>query len=150
MFSNDRDSHRRIFITAWEKARAGHPLEPVEAQIAEIMRQHPEYHAFIEDTERALGRDFPPEQGETNPFLHMGLHLGVLDQLSIDQPPGIRRAYRELLEVTGDPHEAEHRIMDCLAEAIWTSQRHGTLFDATAYLDCVERVSSQGPSSDRN
>jgi hypothetical protein len=140
MFSNDRQSHRRIFITAWEKARAGKPLEPVEAQIVQILRQHPEYQAFISDAEAALEQDFLPEQGESNPFLHMGLHIAILDQLSIDQPAGIRRLYQHLLEKTGDAHEAEHRIMDCLAEAIWTLQRNQAPFDERGYLDCINRA----------
>jgi hypothetical protein len=142
MFSNDRQSHRLTFIAAWAKAQAGKPLEPVEAQIVQILRQHPEYQGLIADGEAALDRDFLPEQGESNPFLHMGLHIVILDQLSIDQPVGIREIYRQLLEKTGDRHEAEHRIMDCLAQALWTLQRNQTTFDEKQYLDCIARVAA--------
>jgi hypothetical protein len=140
MFSNDRQSHRRMFITAWEKAQAGEPLEPVEAQIVQILRQHPEYHGLMSDTETALERDFPPEQGESNPFLHMGLHIAILDQLSVDQPAGIRGLYLQLARTLGDPHEAEHRIMECLAEALWTLQRTQAPFDDAGYLACIKRA----------
>jgi hypothetical protein len=146
MFANDRESHRRTFITAWEKARAGEPLEPVEAQIVQVLREHPEYHRLMTATETTLERDYLPEYGESNPFLHMGLHLAVLEQLSIDQPAGIRRLYGRIMLVTADPHETEHRIMECLAEALWTLQRKQAAFDAASYLKCVERAAGRsGP-----
>jgi hypothetical protein len=146
MFSNDRQSHRRTFIAAWEKAQAGQRLEPVEAQIVQVLRHHPEYHALMTDAEAVLDRDFLPEQGESNPFLHMGLHIAILDQLSIDQPAGIRQLYSNLVRATGDPHEAEHQIMECLAEALWTLQRNQAPFDDTAYLDCIRRAGREiGP-----
>lgn len=140
MFSNDRQSHRRVFIAAWEKAQAGQPLEPVEAQIVQVLRQHPEYQGLMSDTETALDRDFLPEQGESNPFLHMGLHIAILDQLSVDQPAGIRGLYGRLVKATGDPHEAEHRVMECLAEALWTLQRTRAPFDDVGYLTCIKRA----------
>ncbi|EGV20096.1 DUF1841 family protein [Thiocapsa marina] len=140
MLANDRESHRRIFITAWEKAQAGRPLEPVEAQIVEVLRRHPEYHPLMTDADKTLGRDYLPEHGESNPFLHMGLHIAILEQLSVDQPAGIRGLYSRLMQITGDPHETEHRIMECLAEALWTLQRNQAPFDAASYLECVERA----------
>ncbi|QVL48106.1 MAG: DUF1841 family protein [Thiocapsa sp.] len=140
MFANDRESHRRTFITAWEKAQAGQPLEPVEAQIVEVLRRHPEYHRLMTDSETTLERDYLPEHGKSNPFLHMGLHIAILEQLSVDQPAGIRGLYSRLMQTTGDPHETEHRIMECLAEALWTLQRSQAPFDAASYLECVERA----------
>ncbi|RKT44820.1 DUF1841 family protein [Thiocapsa rosea] len=140
MFAKDRESHRRTFITAWEKAQTGQPLEPVEAQIVQILRQHPEYHRLMTEIETTLERDYLPEQGESNPFLHMGLHIAILDQLNTDQPAGIRRLYGRILQITGDPHETDHRIMECLAEALWTLQRNQAPFDAAGYLACIERA----------
>jgi hypothetical protein len=140
MPANDRESHRRTFITAWEKAQSGQPLEPVEAQIVEVLRRHPEYHRLMTDTDKTLERDYLPEHGESNPFLHMGLHIAILEQLSIDQPAGIRGLYSRLMQITGDPHETEHRIMECLAEALWTLQRNQAPFDAASYLECIERA----------
>ncbi|MBK1717683.1 hypothetical protein CKO27_08525 [Thiocystis violacea] len=140
MFSADRQTHRRIFLEAWRKATNQEPLEPLEARIVEIMRQHPEYQAFIEGGEAALERDFLPDRGQANPFLHLGLHLAILEQLSIDQPRGIRQLYQDLIGRIGDPHRLEHAIMDCLMEALWRVQQHQEAFDERAYLDCVKRL----------
>lgn len=148
MFSNDRRSHRRTFIDAWAKAQARQPLEPVEAQIVQVLGEHPEYHALMLDAEDALDRDFLPEQGESNPFLHMALHLTILEQVGIDQPAGIRLLYRKLVKATGDAHEAEHRIMECLAEALWRLQRNQTPFDERAYLECVKRAGGGARTAD--
>ncbi|AFL75241.1 DUF1841 family protein [Thiocystis violascens] len=140
MFSSDRNSHRDVFIQAWKKARAEQPLEPLERQIVGILRQHPEYQPFLEAEDSALERDFPPEQGEANPFLHLGLHMVILEQLSIDQPAGIRKLYRNLARRTGDAHEAEHRIMACLAESLWKLQHDRQPFNENDYLDCIRRA----------
>jgi hypothetical protein len=136
MFSTDRNSYRRIFIDAWTKAQTGQALEPIESQIVAVARQHPEYHAFLVNPDVSLDQDFPPEQGAPNPFLHLALHLAILEQVSIDQPVGIRQRYQALVVATGDPHQAEHLIMECLAESIWSLQRGGS-FDEKAYLECV-------------
>ncbi len=141
MLSSDRNSHRRVFIRAWGNARARQPLTPLEIQIVEILRQHPEYQPFLEADDNALDRDFSPEQGTSNPFLHLGLHLAILEQVSIDQPAGIRHLYQTLTQRTGDPHAAEHRLMDCLAEGLWTLQRGQQPFNEHDYLDCIKRGS---------
>jgi hypothetical protein len=139
MFSQDRHSYRQAFMDAWAKSRAGEALEPLEAQIVQILRLHPEYQALLEDPDTALDRDWSPEQEETNPFLHLGLHLAVLEQLTADRPAGIRKLHRNLVSATGDVHEAEHRIMACLAEALWRVQHGGRPFDEKAYLKCLKR-----------
>ncbi|QGU32401.1 DUF1841 family protein [Thermochromatium tepidum] len=138
MFSTDRQTHRRIFLEAWRKAKAQAPLGPIESQIVELMRRHPEYWPFLEDGTRALDQDFPPELGQTNPFLHLGLHLAILEQLSIDQPRGIRERYQRLLTHLGDPHQVEHAIMECLAESLWRVQHQRLPFDEAGYLDCID------------
>ena len=144
MFSTDRQTHRRIFLEAWRKANAQEPLEPLESQLVELMRRHPEYRPFLEGGERALDQDFPPELGQTNPFLHLGLHLAILEQLSLDQPRGIRDRYQRLLARLGDPHQVEHAIMECLAEALWRVQHHRLPFDEAGYLDCIARLEHKG------
>ena len=147
MFPSDRQGHRRIFIQAWQKAQAGVPLEPLEDQIVLLLRQHPEYHVHLDATETMLDQDFPPELGRSNPFLHLGLHLAILEQLSIDQPTGIRRLYQGLMQATGgDAHASEHQMMDCLAEALWRSQRNQAPFDVTGYLDCIRRAAQPARS----
>lgn len=126
-------------MTAWAKLQSGEALEPLEAQIAQILRLHPEYQALVSDPDTSLDRDWLPEQGESNPFLHLGLHLTVVEQLSLDRPAGIRKLHRNLMGATGDVHEADHRVMACLAEALWRVQHDGKPFDEKAYLKCLKR-----------
>jgi hypothetical protein len=144
MFTQDRDRMRRYFLDVWRKARQGASLEPLEQQIAGIVRAHPEYHALLGDGGNALTREFLPGDGQANPFLHLSLHLAVLEQVGTDRPAGIRAIYQRLVSRTGDPHEAEHRIMDCLAESIWEAQRAGRAPDETAYMACLQRGSTAG------
>jgi len=140
MFSQDRNVLRRTYRDAWRKAHAGQPLEPLERLIAEVVTQHPEYQSLLESGDEALDRDWLPEHGETNPFLHLSLHLAILEQVQTDRPAGIRALYRQLMQAeSGDVHAAEHRIMDCLAEAIWQAQRDGREPDMQRYLGCIER-----------
>jgi hypothetical protein len=140
MFGNDRTAMRRVFTEAWRKQQEGLPLEPLEQLIAGIVRQHPEYHPLIEDPDAALARDFTPEQGHTNPFLHLGMHIGLKEQVSSDRPAGISELYRRLCSKTGDAHEAEHQMMECLGRMLWEAQRAGTTPDETAYLACIRSL----------
>ncbi|MFP4494801.1 MAG: DUF1841 family protein [Halochromatium sp.] len=143
MFTQDRDALRQTYLTAWRKARAGEPLEPVERLIVEVAERHPEYHALLEQGESALGREWLPEGGESNPFLHMALHIALQEQVSTNQPPGIRRLYQGMIAAClGDAHAAEHRILDCLAEELWKIQRDGREFRPKAYLRCIKRRGS--------
>ncbi len=131
---------RRLFAAAWKKANAGEPLEPLEALIAEVVRVHPEYHGLLGRDGGALDRDYLPEPGETNPFLHMGMHITIQEQVGADRPAGIALLYRQLVTKTGDAHETEHHLMECLGEALWKAQRAGTMPDDGAYLACVRRL----------
>ncbi|PQJ96504.1 DUF1841 family protein [Chromatium okenii] len=140
MLSSDRSSQRRVFIDTWQRAQAGLPLEPLQMQIFDILRQHPEYQSFMNMNDDALAQDFSPELGMTNPFLHMGLHLAIREQIGIDQPVGIRSLHHKLLRRLRNPHETEHRMMDCLAEGIWTLQRNQQPFSETDYLNCIKQA----------
>jgi hypothetical protein len=140
MFSSDRTSMRRVFTEAWRKYRNREQLQPLEQMVAEVVRKHPEYHHLLEGGEEALDRDFLPEGGETNPFLHMGMHISLQEQLGSDRPTGISGLYRRLAEKLGDAHEAEHRMMECLGLSLWQAQRSGGLPDEQAYLECVRRL----------
>ena len=133
-----RDQLRRMYVEAWRKHRERLPLEPVEAQIADVVALHPEYHALLSDTERSLQQDYTPERGESNPFLHMGIHLAIREQVSTDRPAGIRAAHQELAKRCGE-HEAEHLIGECLGRALWEAQRAGREPDEQAYLESVRR-----------
>lgn len=137
MFNPTRDQARRFFFDAWRKHREKLPLSPLEAVAIDIILRHPEYHPLLNDPDRHLDRDYLPEQGETNPFLHLSMHLAVREQLSIDQPRGIAAQYRRILQKLGSEHAAEHAAMDCLGEMIWQAQRQGTAPDAAVYLDCL-------------
>jgi hypothetical protein len=138
--NQSRDELRRVYVEAWRKRRAGLPSEPLEAQVADVIALHPEYHAALERGEDALERDYTPEGGQSNPFLHMGLHLAVRDQIATDRPPGLRKAFESLAQRIGSAHEAEHRIIECLAQAMWEAQRAGRPPDESAYLEAVRRL----------
>jgi hypothetical protein len=139
MFEPSRDEARRFFFEAWGKDRQRAPLTPLEAIAVDIIRLHPEYHALLDDPERHLDRDFGPESGRMNPFLHLSLHLAIEEQLSIDQPRGIRERFQRLAEKCGDAHEAKHAVLECLGETIWQAQRSGTPPDDKTYLGCIDR-----------
>ena len=139
MFNPTRDQAREFLFDLWARHRAGAQLTAMESMALAIVLEHPEYHAILGDRERYLDRDWKPEGGETNPFLHLQMHLAIEEQVSIDQPPGIRAAVEALARRRGSAHEARHDVMDCLAEAIWNAQRHGAAFDNAQYLDCLER-----------
>ena len=140
MFSPDRDSLRRYLAAAWRKAHAGLPLEPLERQIAALVREHPEYHALLADADLVTAHDYSPELGESNPFLHLGLHLALLEQVATDRPPGIRDHYQRLVRRTGDAHSADHLAMECLARTLWEAQRAGREPNEAAYLQCLARL----------
>ena len=139
MFNPSRDQVRQFFFDAWAKFRAGQPLTDLEAMAAEHIGRHPEYHAVLEQPDRHRDRDWPPELGETNPFLHLSMHLSIGEQLSIDQPPGVKARYLALAERLGDAHAAQHAVMDCLAEMVWRAQRDNLPPDGAAYLLCIEK-----------
>lgn len=138
MFNPSRDQVRQFFCEAWRKHRDREILDGAEAVAADLITQHPEYHTLLENPEAAVEKEFTPEGGQMNPFLHLSLHLAVADQLAVDRPEGIRSAYEKLrqrLEV----HDAEHVLIECLGEALWRAQRDGTPIDAEQYLDSVRR-----------
>lgn len=138
MFNPSREQARRFFCESWRKHRERLVLEGAEATAADLIAEHPEYHALLEDPQAAIEREFTPEGGQMNPFLHLSLHLAIAEQIIIDQPPGIKAAYAALRR-TLDVHDAEHAIMECLGETLWRAQRNNAPMDGEAYLDCVRR-----------
>jgi hypothetical protein len=139
MFTPSRDDARRFLADAWRKYQAAQPLSDLEQTAAALIALHPEYHALLEDVDRHLDRDYAPEAGAMNPFLHLSLHLAVAEQLSIDQPPGIAREFERLRAARGNEHDALHVLIECLGEVLWQAQRHGTPPDAALYLSCLQR-----------
>ena len=138
MFNPSRDQVRLFFCEAWRKHRARLVLEGAEATAADLIEHHPEYHALLEQPEAAVEQEFTPENGQMNPFLHLSLHLAIAEQISIDQPPGIRAAYQTLRQRL-DVHDAEHVVMECLGETLWQAQRSGGALDAERYLECLRQ-----------
>jgi len=139
MFDPSRDQARGFFFETWRKYRAAIPLAGLETIGLEVMLLHPEYHRVLDDPERYSTQEYFPEAGETNPFLHMSLHLALEEQLSIDQPPGIARHVAALAGRHGERHAALHEALECLAETVWRAQRDRAPPDAAAYLECLER-----------
>ncbi|HET7203029.1 MAG TPA: DUF1841 family protein [Steroidobacteraceae bacterium] len=134
-----RSSLRRMYAEAWRKHRASLPVEPVEDQIIRVVELHPEYAGVLEAGDEALERDYTPEDGRTNPFLHMGLHLAIREQVATDRPAGIAEVHAALVRRLGDLHAAEHAMIDCLGEALWQAQRSGRPPDEAAYLEALRQ-----------
>lgn len=138
MFDPSRDQARQFFIDAWRKHREGNVLTAMETLFVGIAEAHPEYHPLLEDPE-AIDKDFAPEDGQINPFLHMSLHLAVEEQLSIDQPPGLKPAFAQLQLKLGSRHDALHEVLECLGETIWRAQRDRQPPDGMAYVNAVRK-----------
>lgn len=138
IFSQDRTELRRMYVEAWRKHCEELPMSALEAQIAAVVAWHPEYHEDLAGDD--LQHDYTPDGGRTNPFLHMGLHLGLREQLATNRPAGIAGIHGALAAKTGDPHEAEHRMIECLAEALWQAQSRGTAPDQQDYLERLKRL----------
>ena len=139
MFQPSQHDVRRFFCETHARIRQGMPLDPMQAKAATWVDAHPEYHADLADLEAALAAVYTVEDGRTNPFLHLSMHLSIDEQCAIDQPTGIRQAVELLARRRGSLHDAHHEVMECLGEMIWASQRSGLPPDGHAYLDAVRR-----------
>lgn len=135
----DRENTRQFFIDTWEKYRDSSILQPLESLVAGVIIQHPEYHELLENP-AALDAEFDPESGQSNPFLHMGLHISLQEQIGADRPTGIRELYEMGLQNLGDAHTLEHRLMECLAEMLWEAQRAQRMPDEAEYLERVRQL----------
>ncbi len=138
MFNPSREQARDFFFEAWRKYQAHEPLSDLEAIAVEHIGAHREYHAILQNPARHREREWTPESGDTNPFLHLALHLTISEQLSIDQPAGVRAAYQRMLARGMDAHAAQHEVMECLAEMIWQTLHDRQPPDVAAYLRCLE------------
>lgn len=140
MFAPSRDQVREFFRSSWKKHCERLPLVGLEVQTVDILLQHPEYHALLESA-TTTEEEYTPERGEMNPFLHLSLHLAIAEQLSIDQPAGIRNAYERLASRT-DPHSAQHTLLDALGTALFEAQRAGKPLDPKVYVESIRRAST--------
>ena len=139
MFQPSQSDVRRFFCAAYTKQQQGLPVDTMEAIAVRWIAEHPEYHADLADVDAALAAVYTVEEGRTNPFLHLSMHLSIEEQCSIDQPTGIRQAVELLAARRDSLHQAHHEAMEALGEMIWSSQRSGLPPDGHAYLDAVRR-----------
>lgn len=140
MFGQNRQEIRQVYFDVWAKTQSGQPLATLEKQIAHIIELHPEYHPLFNQPEK-IHQDYLVEAGDTNPFLHMGLHLALHEQIQTNRPSGIREIYQQLL-AKHDQHDCDHLMMDCLAESIWQAQRDGVPPSEEAYLNSLKQLLS--------
>ena len=139
MFQPSQHDVRRFFCETHALAASGAPMSPIQILASQWIAEHPEYHADLADMDAALAAVFEVDDGRTNPFLHLAMHLTISEQCSIDQPSGIRQAVELLAARRQSLHDAHHEAMDCLGEMIWQSQRSGLPPDGAAYLEAVRR-----------
>lgn len=137
MFTPSRRQVRELFFDTWEKYRKHQQLDGLESTALAVIMLHPEYHALLTDRERNIERDYPPESGAINPFLHLSLHLSIAEQIAIDQPPGIADLLQALVTKHGDRHDALHDVLECLGETVWQANRTGSPLDQAAYIECL-------------
>jgi hypothetical protein len=143
MFSPSQDQVRRFFCEAWSKHRTAMPLAPIEALAVDWIVQHPEYHDDLSDVDSAIEKQYSVESGRTNPFLHLSMHLSITEQVSIDQPRGIKAALERLASRRSSVHEAHHEAMEALGEMVWSAQRSGLAFDGEAYIARILSLASR-------
>ncbi|KAF0191524.1 MAG: hypothetical protein FD165_1858 [Gammaproteobacteria bacterium] len=140
MYGRNRNELRQFYLDAWRKHRDAQPLEPLERLVAAVIARHPEYHYILARPDDAIGRDYTPELGESNPFLHMGMHITLHEQITTDRPAGIGAVYRRLVMRAGNEHDAEHLMMECLGETLWEANCGGTAPDEGRYLEGLKRL----------
>ena len=138
IFGEDRNELRQMYADAWRKRCDGKPMAPLEIQIADVVEMHPEYHSDV--TGGDLDRDFTPDGGQTNPFLHMGLHLGIREQVATNRPAGISAIHKAVSARLGDIHAAEHAMIECLAETLWEAQSSNQPPDEAKYLERLQKL----------
>ena len=138
IFGQDRNELRKMYADAWRKRCDKLPLSPLEAQIAAVLEIHPEYHDDV--TGDTLDRDYDPDGGKTNPFLHMGLHLGIREQVATNRPPGVAAVCTAITSKLGDLHAAEHQMIECLAETLWEAQSSNQPPDEARYLERLQQL----------
>lgn len=138
LYGENRQDHRQVYFDVWHKYQNKQPLEPLEKKILSIVLQHPEFHKIFIDPDKFLDKDYFPELGETNPFVHLSLHLTVLEQIQTNQPHGITALYKKATACFNDPHEAEHCIMNSLAIALDDIMRNNAAFNEKTYLKRIK------------
>lgn len=141
MFAQSREEVRSHFLSVWGKMSSKVPLQPLEQLLARVIEQHPEYHVVFNDPARALRAEYSGDVANSNPFLHMSLHVAIAEQLQTDRPAGVVKAYNAMVEKrTYDAHAIEHKMIDCLSASLWQAQRDSRPPDEAAYISCLKRA----------
>jgi hypothetical protein len=143
--SQSREQLRQMYLASWRKFRAQESLQPLEKQIVAVIAEHPEYIAWLETGKEIVAANFTPEGGQENPFLHMGMHLAIREQVATDRPAGIARLHTLLCERFGDAHQAEHAMLEPLGETLWEAQQAGAAPDEQQYLSRLEKLVASLP-----
>jgi len=139
MFGNNRNELRQVYLTCWQLKNNKLPMDAMQEVVANIVELHPEYHALLEN-EESVDQDFSADSGDSNPFLHMSMHIALHEQISTDRPKGINDCYQKLCDLHGGAHDAEHAMMECLGESLWLAQRNQTAPDENNYLVCLKKL----------
>lgn len=139
MFNPSVSDVRNFFFDTFDKGKNNQNLTDLEKIAYSIILEHPEYHVVLSNREKYLAQNWTPESGATNPFLHMSMHVSILEQLSINQPFGIKELYLELCKKHGNDHDAAHEVMDCLAEMVWQAQYNNMQPNPQTYLSCLNK-----------
>ncbi len=142
MFGQNRQQLRQMYHDVWKKQQASEALSALESMVAQVISEHPEYHKIF-NNEASLQQEYFVEDGQTNPFLHMGLHISLHEQISTDRPAGIRTLYQQLQAKFANAHETEHHMMECLTESLWLAQRNNQAPSESAYLDALQQLSEK-------
>jgi hypothetical protein len=141
MLQQNRSDYREVFFSVWKKINNKQAIsDAMESIIAQIIKQHPEYNDTLSDYDKFIEKDYSPEMGDSNPFMHMSMHIAITEQLMTDQPQGIKSLYQQLCTKLQDKHNAEHLIMECLANMIWESQKQQSMPDMNKYLQCIKKT----------
>jgi hypothetical protein len=143
MFEPSQADVRRFFCQVYGKWKNAQPMDALETLASQWIAEHPEYHADFDDVDAALSRMYEVKDGQTNPFLHLSMHLSISEQCSIDQPRGIRQAVELLTARRDSLHQAHHETMEALGRMVWESQRSGRPPDGQAYIDAVQRLATR-------
>jgi hypothetical protein len=142
MFGQNRQQLRQMYHDAWHKKQANESLSSLESMVAQVISEHAEYHKIF-NNDASLEQEYFVEDGQTNPFLHMGLHISLHEQISTDRPAGIRKLYQKLQAKFGNAHDTEHQMMECLTESLWLAQRNNQAPSESAYLAALQTLSEK-------
>lgn len=140
MFVRNREASRGFFFDVWRKYNSKTALEPLEQMLLGVILDHPEYHKYLDNEPDSRDLEFAPNTGLENPFLHMGMHIAIQEQVQSDRPAGIRQIFLSLCEAGREQHKIEHEMMECLGSMLWQAQLNNRLPDENDYMDCIRRL----------